>query len=259
MLVRNNSTTRAHGIGLVVIYAGQTAEVESIYYDDISLISDLEVLSGAPTDGGLAHDAGPVSFDKNPVTNEVVLTGNGNSIGGTGPTSADPQWVDVDFPIIIRTSGPSIPTLEILQGNITAPQWSVNDFNMCEGQELIHGWLEGSEFRWHAHVITNGTDTTARYLKWEIEWCYAVLGQVLSAPMLTTSADIVIPANTTAKTHIIQMIGSATIPATIGTQVFARLKRVTATGAAPTRDPWCSMLQIHIQCNTVGSSMVSEK
>ena len=50
-----------------------------------------------------------------------------------------PYFVDLDFPIIVRNTGVGIPTLETLIGNVTAPQWQVNDFNVCEGQELIHG------------------------------------------------------------------------------------------------------------------------
>jgi hypothetical protein len=69
-------------------------------------------------------------------------------------------WQDVDFPIIIRTTGANIPTLVALQGNVTAPQWGVNDFSVCEAQELIHAWKEGSEIQWHVHLVTNGLDAT---------------------------------------------------------------------------------------------------
>lgn len=80
-------------------------------------------------------------------------------------TGTAATWQDIDFPIIIRTTGTNIPTLQPIQGNVTVPQWGVNDFNVCEGQELVHGWKEGSTMYWHCHVITNGTDVTDRYLK----------------------------------------------------------------------------------------------
>jgi hypothetical protein len=173
-------------------------------------------------------------------------------------------WQDIDFPIIIRSTGTNIPSLATLQGNITAPRWQVNDFNVCEDQEIPHGWKEGSAIQWHIHVITGGTDTTNRYLKFEIEWCYAVAHQVLSgsgANTITTSSDLLIPANTPAKTQLPFGIGSpiALTGVTIGSQIYARLKRIAATGTAPTADPFVTMLQIHAEFDTVGSRQITTK
>jgi len=38
-----------------------------------------------------------------------------------GDRFEDFRWVDVDFPILIRTTGAGIPTLATINGNITAP------------------------------------------------------------------------------------------------------------------------------------------
>lgn len=168
-------------------------------------------------------------------------------------------WQDVDFPIIIRTTGANIPVLTALQGNILVPQWAVNDYSNCEGQELIHGWKEGSPIYWHVHIITNGTDTTNRYLKWEIEWVWANLNGQISSTITSTSSDCLIPANTPTKTHLLQAITSSTISGKIGGHIFARLKRVTSSGTAPTNNPWCSMLQIHLELDTIGSRAISSK
>jgi hypothetical protein len=169
-------------------------------------------------------------------------------------------WQDVDFPIIIRTTGANIPTLVALQGNVLAPQWAVNDFSNCEGQELIHGWKEGSPIYWHVHLITNGADTTIRYLRWEIEWVWANLGAQLSSTITTDSGDIAIPANTPTKTHILQSISSYTlVGGHIGGHIYARLRRIASTGAAPTNNPWCSMLQIHLEIDTIGSRTIANK
>lgn len=169
-------------------------------------------------------------------------------------------WVDVDFPIIIRTTGANIPTLSTLKGNVTAPQWQVNDFNMCEGQELIHPWLEGSTIYWHVHIITNGLDATARYIRWEIEWIYADVDGVLSATITDTSVDLLIPANTTDRTHLIFNISNRLMAGSkIGAHIYPRLKRVAAVGAAPTANPFCSMLQIHIETDTTGSRLIATK
>jgi hypothetical protein len=41
--------------------------------------------------------------------------------------------------------------------------------------------------------------------------------------------------------------------------IIPRLKRVTATGAAPAANPWVGMLQAHIQMDTIGSSQITSK
>ena len=169
------------------------------------------------------------------------------------------SWQDIDFPIIVRTTGVGIPTLETLVTGITAPQWQVGDTNQCEGQELIHGWKEGSEFQWHVHIVTNGTEATDKYVKFEVDWVYADVHGQLSELQKSTSVDLLIPKNTPDRTHIIFEIERVTIPAHIGCHIWAKLTRVASTGAAPTANPFCSMLQIHVQCDTVGSKQISQK
>lgn len=171
-----------------------------------------------------------------------------------------PQWLDIDFPIIIRTTGANIPTLETLQDNITAPQWQVNDYNVSEGQELIHGWREGTSVYWHAHMITNGLEATAKYVKFEVEWFWLNVNGQISDTITTTSADVEIPANTPDKTMRIVSIGNTELTTgRVGGHIFARLKRVAAAGAAPANNPWCTMLQAHILVDTLGSRSIQTK
>lgn len=179
------------------------------------------------------------------------------NVAGTGDITG---WLDIDFPILIRGTGPNIPTLTTMLGNITAPQWAVNDFNVCEVQELVHGWKEGSTFMWHLHMVTNSVDASDRFVKWEVEWTHANFNGVFGTPTVTTSAEFTIPANTTSKTHLIVPIANITIPTgLIGSHMFARLKRVASTGTAPSANPWCGMLQMHIECDTAGSRSVQAK
>lgn len=169
-------------------------------------------------------------------------------------------WVDLDFPIIVRTTGAAIPTLQTLQGNITAPQWAVNDYNVCEGQEMIHGWKEGGTLNFHVHLITNGLDADNRYVAFEVEHCWANINGVLSAAATISSGDLLIPAGTTSKTHLLLSIGTlALATGKIGAHVYARLKRVAASGTAPTNNPWITMLQAHIECDTLGSRQIGTK
>ena len=168
-------------------------------------------------------------------------------------------WVDVDFPILIRTIGAGIPTLAAINGNITMPQWAVNDVNICESQELIHSWKEGSTVYWHIHLTTNGLDATDRYVRFEIEYGYAdVMGQWVW-PAVFTTPDILIPANTPNETMMSLQLASFTPPIKIAGHAVARLRRVAAAGAAPTNNPWIPMMQLHIQLDTLGSRNIGSK
>lgn len=200
---------------------------------------------------GLRAGQGPDSF-RTEADGTVVLDG------------AATYWVDIDFPIIIRTTGANIPGLNTLRGNITAPQWAVNDFSVCEGQELIHAYKEGSPLQWHIHTITGGTNDTNRFIAFEVEWFYSGPGQGLSGSgtnFTTSSGDLLIPANTPDRTQLQFNIGAPQeMPGvTIATQVYARLRRVAATGTAPTANPFCTMLQVHIECDTLGSRGITTK
>lgn len=168
-------------------------------------------------------------------------------------------WADIDFPILIRTVGANIPTLTAINGNITMPQWQANDFNVCESQEMVHGWKEGSEVFWHLHLTTNGIDATNRYVKFEVEYGYADVMGAWVFPATLTTADLLIPANTPNKTMMILSLGSFTPPIKIGGHVVARLRRIAAAGAAPTANPWIPMLQLHVQLDTLGSRTIGAK
>lgn len=169
------------------------------------------------------------------------------------------SWSDIDFPIIIRTIGPNIPTLTAINGNITMPQWAVNDFNQCESQEFIHSWKEGSTVSWHLHLTTNGLDATDRYVRFTVEYGYCdVMGQWVF-PAVITTPDLLIPANTPTKTMMALTLGTFTPPIKIEGHSVARLQRIASVGAAPTNNPWIPMLQQHVQLDTLGSRTIGAK
>ncbi len=192
------------------------------------------------------------------VSSDVDLTIN----TGTNKTLilAQPVWVDLDFPIIVRTTGPNVPELTTMIGNITAPLWEVNDYNVCEGQESPHFWVEGTPFSWHIHLVTNGLDTSDRYVRFEVEYSWANDLTVLSTPITLDSTDLLIPANTPSKTMLRLNLGSFTpTGGKIGSHTWARLKRISSVGAAPSNSPWITMLQAHIQIDGIGSRFISSK
>lgn len=52
MPIQNNSTTRTYTLGFVNIQPGKQGDVLPDFYDDVAGIADLQVISGAPADGG---------------------------------------------------------------------------------------------------------------------------------------------------------------------------------------------------------------
>ena len=168
-------------------------------------------------------------------------------------------WVDIDFSIIIRTTGTGVPTIATLIGNLTAPRWAVNDYHNFEGQEFIHPWCEGTAVYWHFHMYTNGLEASAKYVKFEIEYSWANINGALPATV-TNSIEYEIPANTPDRTMKLVSISSF-VPTggKIGGHVKPRLKRVASSGAAPAADPFIEMLQLHVLCDSEGSSSISAK
>ena len=237
---------------------GQKMKLQFLKYDN-SGVSDTW------TDIGIEVDTTGDLTIKSDVLNAPDITAANDFTIKTGAQKTlvlnEVVWVDIDFPIIVRTTGTGIPTLETFNGNITMPQWEVNDFNVCESQELIHSWKEGTEVLWHIHLTTNGSDVANRYVKFELEYAYNNGNNTeWTFPATITTADILIPGGTATKTMFIIPIGSFTpSSAKIGGHVVARLKRIASTGTAPTGKPWIPMLQLHVQCDTVGSRQIGTK
>ena len=169
-------------------------------------------------------------------------------------------WRDVDFPIIIRNTGPNIPALSVINGNLTAPQWQINDFNMCESQEFVHEWKEGSRVYFHLHLTTNGLEAVDKFVRFEIEFGYVNVDEQWIFPSVIDSGDVMIPANTPNKTMLIVSVGNfEPTGIKIAGHCLARLKRIASTGTAPAANPWVAMLQLHIECDTNGSRQMTVK
>lgn len=171
-------------------------------------------------------------------------------------------WDDIDFPIVVRTAGVNIPSIATTQGNLTSPQWSVNDYAVCEKSEIPHGAkLGATTYQWHIHIETGGTNVDNRYIAFEIEWTWANKDGQFVTPATLSSGDLLIPANTPANTHLVFNIGSAfgLTGQTLGAHVKPRLKRVASVGTAPTANPFCEMIQIHYESDQIGSRTITGK
>jgi hypothetical protein len=169
-------------------------------------------------------------------------------------------WRDIDFPIIAKTTGAGLPNYATLQGNLTMLQWAVNDAEQAWAQEMVHQWKEGSQVTWHLHIITGGTNVDDRYTQWSVEYTWANYGGTLPANVTVNSGDLLIPAGTPALTHLIYTISTWTpTGGQIAAHVKARLKRIASAGTAPTANPFCEMLQLHIEQDTIGSRQITTK
>lgn len=208
----------------------------------------------------------------------TVDTNNNDLVIDCGPEKTmrleEPVWKDIDFPIVIRTTGTNIPTVATVLGNLSMARWQVNDFNNCEIQEIVHEWEQGTDIHWHIHIVTAAQDATDRYVNWEIEYNYANIYIPSVSPAYTsdmswqgsnsvvTSGNSIIPANTPIRTNIIIPIYTwAYAAGKIGAHVKARLRRIAVTGgvAEPSADPFCEMLQMHVLCDTMGSRKIGNK
>ena len=170
-------------------------------------------------------------------------------------------WVDIDFPIVARTAQAGQPTPATLIGNLIAPPWAVNDYFDGQGQEFIHGWDEGSEVSWHVHVYQEA-DATDSYLNWQVEYTWANVSQTgedVPATTTITSGDHLIPGGSGLKFFIIPIDTFTPTDGKITAHAKPRLTRIASSGAAPSANPYCEMLQLHVLCDTVGSRNISTK
>lgn len=177
-------------------------------------------------------------------------------------TLSTPMYDDLNFPIIPRSTGSTVAAYTAIDtgGVLLYPQWQVDDFHVCDSNELVHGWKEGSAISWHIHLLTNGQEAVDKFVRWELVWAIADPSEVLAEQTTITTADFTIPANTPTKTHFIVPIGNVTLTNfRIGAHIYPRLKRVASSGAAPANHPWVAMLQAHLQLDTLGSTQITSK
>lgn len=225
------------------------------------------LVEGDITGGTMAADFASVNADTATFGSSTSYSGfeaDGTLVFNGNAT----YWVDLNFPIIIRTTGAGIPTLTAIDagGVITAPFWQVNDTNQCEGEELPHSWKLGTDGMWHIHMLSGKSAgyTTDRYVRFKVEWIIANANNVVSAVKTTTSADLKIPAYTPDDTHLLFNIGTASLTGFgLATHIWPKLTRIATSNVVtyppPTNDVFCTMLQMHIECDTVGSRQITTK
>jgi hypothetical protein len=171
---------------------------------------------------------------------------------------------DLYLDISPKTTGASKPTLTAFSGNINKLTFALNDITEVNTTEITHDWKEGSPIELHMHWASNGVDGTNRYVKWEIDYTWANIlsagGQTAFPTYTRVSAETIIPANTPDKTHFYTSLGSFTpTGGKIGSALLMSLKRIAASGSAPSSNPWGLMVGVHYEIDTIGSRSVTGK
>ncbi len=169
-------------------------------------------------------------------------------------------WNDLPpTPVISAKLGATAPTLATFVDDIQQFTFdNSNDF-ITGDTEVVHGYKEGTDILPHVHWATNGTDGTERTIKWQYK--YTISNGNSSAPFdslfpsqVVLSAEIVIPASTGDRAHIISGLG--VIPGAgikIGDIIVWRFERIAASGDDPSNDPFAIQVGAHAQFDTIAS------
>ena len=157
-----------------------------------------------------------------------------------------------------RVPAANAPTWSSFIGNLSAYRFAVNDYLELDPGEYEHPWTEGSEIEIHTHWATNGLDTSDRFVKWEVELTWANMASASPFSAFPTPTiytfEATIPANTADRSHIYTSIDTYTpTGGKIGGYYLARIRRIAASGAAPTNDPFGLSLGFHHNDNSLGS------
>jgi hypothetical protein len=171
-------------------------------------------------------------------------------------------WNDVQTGFAAaRVPAANAPTWASFQGNLNAYTFGLNDYIEFDALELVHDYMEGSDFELHLHWVTNGLDGTDAAVNWEIEYTIADMGN----PTTTGAGDVfpaatvvameqTIPANTPDLTHMYLDLADITAGTFgVGALIKFRVRRIAAAGDDPSANPFGLMVGVHYQIDTVGS------
>lgn len=141
-------------------------------------------------------------------------------------------------------------------GNILQYQLAINDVVDMEPIEFPHNWMPGSEIEFHIHWATGAlNDATVRGVKWEVEYAYAsAFGGIFSSTTVISTEAVIAAAEADRKlqyTTVSSFIPEENI--SIGTQLVLRVRRIAATGVAPTADPFGLTFGVHYLVDGFGS------
>lgn len=183
-------------------------------------------------------------------------------------TGSATTWEDVNWNVMQgRTEATNIPNFIPMVGNIYGNCFSVNNVIQLGVIEIPHSWKEGSTIEAHVHWATSGAAATngPKNVAWSLEYSWANMDNTSIStgfPATTIiSGNTVMPANTyPALTHVYTSLGTITLTnGKVGAGLVGRLRRLTATGTAPTGNPFALQVGLHYEQDTMGSRTTSSK
>ena len=187
-------------------------------------------------------------------TSGDIASGNFNEFEANGfqkGVGTAKGWLDLHLSLTPLT-GAGRPTRTAIVGGVFGYTWAVGNSLDVDGDvEQDHMFEENNvtEGKLHIHVITNGTNAAARYLKFQFEYTHVNVGETIISSSLITSPELLIPGGTPARTHLVFDLG--TFPTKlIGSDINGALTRIAAVGTAPAADPWVSGFHIHARVDT---------
>lgn len=167
------------------------------------------------------------------------------------------MYDDMNFPFSTgRVSQVNAPTWTTMIAPFGAYTFAVNNYLQVAAQEFPHTWAEGTPAEVHVHMVTNGTNTTPRSVKHKVQitWANAYDGKSTYNTVQTLEREIVIPANTPNRTHLVHSLGTIDMRGgLVGAYLGAMYTRIAASGTAPTNNPFILAVGLHIQLNSLGS------
>ena len=179
-----------------------------------------------------------------------------NDANGIRLFGAATQYNDIDFPLIVKTTGANLPTRTAIAGNVYGYTYAVNDCLDIDSTELNHAAKAGATTsKFHVHIVTNGLDATNRYVRFTFEYLHANMNAVMAGTTVG-AIDLLIPANTADRTHLIFDIGDYT-NLNAGSQIVGRFCRVASVGTAPTNNPFVLKFQLHSEFDKLGTNNIT--
>lgn len=187
--------------------------------------------------------------------NNTVFSKGALSFSGTSKV-----WDDIPPNPIIRSRQPATnnPTLATLVGNIQQYTFAVNDY-VSDNLEVLHGFENGADKLFHIHWCTNGTTTVPTYVKWQMEISESNVWETFNTTTII-EAQTTITASTPDRTHMVTQFPTVScVSCTIGTVITYNIKRIAATGTAPTDNPFGLQVSAHMLKDSIGSKNVFSK
>lgn len=175
-------------------------------------------------------------------------------------------WMDLNYSFVTaKLPAANYPDWTALYSPFSAYVFKVNDYVQLAAQELPHNWVEGSPLHVHVHILTNGVNTSNRYIKSQITYLWVNSygdgnGQTAASQTGVIAYEFMIPANTPTRTHFVFDVGVINgAGMKIGSYLGLHYTRVASTGTAPTSNPYVLAVGLHHQVNTLGSLELYKK